>query len=87
MVFGYDVPVKFSIEGACKTASVHLSGYFQPGPDDDDEDDDEDGDDDGMPQASCSLHLQNGTTTPLLKYPRGLFCFHSTYLTHYRRYR
>lgn len=51
MVFGYDVPVKFSIEGASKTASVHLSGYFQPGPDDDDEDDDEDGDDDGMSQA------------------------------------
>ena len=51
MVFGYDVPVKFSIEGACKTASVHLSGYFQPGPDDDEEDDDEDGDDDGTSQA------------------------------------
>lgn len=51
MVFGYDVPVKFSIEGACKTASVHLSGYFQPGPDDDEEDDDEDGDDDGTSEA------------------------------------
>jgi hypothetical protein len=51
MVFGYDVPVKFSIEGACKTASVHLSGYFQPGPDDDEEDDDEDGDDDGTSRA------------------------------------
>lgn len=54
MVFGYDVPVKFSIEGACKTASVHLSGYFQPGPDDDEEDDDEDGDDDGTSQAFAS---------------------------------
>jgi hypothetical protein len=78
MVFGYDVPVKFSIEGACKTASVHLSGYFQPGPDDDDEDDDEDGDDDGMPQALCVLLLQNGKNIPLLKYPQGLCCFHST---------
>jgi hypothetical protein len=58
MVFGYDVPVKFSIEGACKTASVHLSGYFQPGPDDDDEDDDEDGDDDGMPQAYVSCFCE-----------------------------
>jgi hypothetical protein len=44
MVFGYDVPVKFSVEGACKTASVHLTGYFQPGPDDEEEEDeDEDG--------------------------------------------
>ena len=44
MVFGYDVPVKFSVEGACKTASVHLTGYFQPGPDDDEEEEDEDED-------------------------------------------
>jgi hypothetical protein len=45
MVFGYDVPVKFTVEGACATASVHLTGYFQPGPDDDNEDDDEDDED------------------------------------------
>ena len=45
MVFGYDVPVKFTVEGACTAASVHLTGYFQPGPDDDNEDDDEDDED------------------------------------------
>ena len=45
MVFGYDVPVKFTVEGASTTASVHLTGYFQPGPDDDNEDDDEDDED------------------------------------------
>ena len=41
LVFGYDVPVKFSVEGSLKGGVVHLSGYYQPGPDDDDEDDDE----------------------------------------------
>ena len=45
LVFGYDVPVKFSAEGNVKNASIHISGYFQPGPDEDDEDDD---DEDGM---------------------------------------
>ena len=44
MVFGYDVPVKFTVEGACTAASVHLTGYFQPGPDDDNEDDEDDED-------------------------------------------
>ena len=44
MVFGYDVPVKFTVEGACTTASVHLTGYFQPGPDDENEDDEDDED-------------------------------------------
>jgi hypothetical protein len=45
LVFGYDVPVKFSVVGPCSAASVHLTGYFQPGPDDDnsDDEDDEDG--------------------------------------------
>ena len=47
MVFGYDVPVKFSVEGACKAASVHLSGYFQPGPEDDEDEEDDDEDEDG----------------------------------------
>ena len=42
MVFGYDVPVKFSAVGSSTAASVHLSGYFQPGPDDDNDNDDED---------------------------------------------
>ena len=56
MVFGYDVPVKFTLEGACKAASVHLSGYFQPGPDDDEEDE-EDGDEDGEKKPSTPLHL------------------------------
>ena len=56
MVFGYDVPVKFTLEGACKAASVHLSGYFQPGPDDDEEDE-EDGDEDGEKKPSTPQHL------------------------------
>jgi hypothetical protein len=48
MVFGYDVPVTFIAEGNCKGASIHVSGYFQPGPDDDEDDeDDDDEDDDG----------------------------------------
>lgn len=66
MVFGYDVPVKFSIEGACKTASVHLSGYFQPGPDDDDEDDDEDGDDEGKPHSNAKWCKHSFTYPPPL---------------------
>lgn len=47
LVFGYDVPVKFSAEGNLKGGSIHISGYFQPGPDEDDDDDD-DMDEDGM---------------------------------------
>ena len=43
LVFGYDVPVEFSITGDDKV-SVFLSGYFQPGPDEDDEDMEEDED-------------------------------------------
>lgn len=31
LVFGYDVPATFTITGE---GSVHLSGYYQPGPDD-----------------------------------------------------
>ena len=48
LVFGYDVPVKFSAEGNLKGGSIHISGYFQPGPDEDDDDDDDDMDEDGM---------------------------------------
>lgn len=44
MVFGHDVPVTFSVETSCKNATVHLSGYYQPGPDEDQESDDEDDD-------------------------------------------
>jgi hypothetical protein len=48
MVFGYDVPVTFIAEGNCKGGSIHVSGYFQPGPDDDEDDnEDDDEDDDG----------------------------------------
>ena len=57
LVFGFDVPVGFSIEGP---GTVHLAGYYQPGPesmddeddedmydmDDDEEDDEDDGEDD-----------------------------------------
>jgi hypothetical protein len=75
MVFGYDVPVKFSIEGACKTASVHLSGYFQPGPDDDDEDDDEDGDDDGMPQAHVLCFCKTERLSLYSNIPEVYFVF------------
>lgn len=44
MVFGHDVPVTFSAVSTCKNATVHLSGYYQPGPDDDQDSDDEDED-------------------------------------------
>jgi hypothetical protein len=33
LVFGYDVPVKFAMTGSSE-AEVYLSGYFQPGPED-----------------------------------------------------
>lgn len=33
LVFGYDVPVSFSVEG---NGTLHLSGYYQPGPEDGD---------------------------------------------------
>jgi len=36
LVFGYDVPVAFSSEGK---GEVYLSGYYQPGPEEDDEND------------------------------------------------
>lgn len=44
LVFGFDVPATFSTTG---DGEVHLSGYYQPGPDDgeDEEGDDEDFDD------------------------------------------
>jgi hypothetical protein len=50
IVLGYDVPLKFVVEGDAK-ATLHISGYYQPGPDDGDSDDDmefddEDGEDD-----------------------------------------
>ncbi len=32
LVIGYDVPTHFSLTG--KTGTVHLSGYFQPAPED-----------------------------------------------------
>ncbi len=37
LVFGYDVPTKFSVTSGDKDskAVVHLSGYFQPAPEDD----------------------------------------------------
>ena len=41
LVFGYDVPVSFSVTGDAR-GSMHLSGYFQPGPDDDADDEDDD---------------------------------------------
>lgn len=43
LVFGYDVPVSFRVEG-CNKAEVHISGYYQPTGESDDESDDE-GDD------------------------------------------
>jgi hypothetical protein len=60
LVFADDVPTTFSLGSADKSAVVYLSGYFQPGPDneegdedmedfdeeDDDEDDDEEEDED-----------------------------------------
>lgn len=44
MVFGYDVAVVFSVSGDTK-GTVHLSGYYQPGPEDEDEGDDFDEED------------------------------------------
>ncbi len=42
LVFGFDVPVTFSAKMDNSKMSVHLSGYFQPGPDDDMEEDSDD---------------------------------------------
>jgi hypothetical protein len=45
LVFGYDVPVTFRVEG-CSKAEVHISGYYQPiGDGEDSEDSEEEGDD------------------------------------------
>ena len=44
LVFGYDVPVVFYITSEDKSAKLHLSGYFQPAPEDDGDDDEEDED-------------------------------------------
>lgn len=49
LVFGYDVPVAFVSEGK---GEVYLSGYYQPGPEEDDEndydmDDEDDEDEEG----------------------------------------
>ncbi len=44
LVFGYDVPVKFTIDGDA-AAIVHITGYYQPGPDDDDNDEEDEDDD------------------------------------------
>lgn len=41
LVFGYDVPVSFVAEGK---ADVYLSGYYQPGPEEEGEDEDEEND-------------------------------------------
>ena len=50
LVFGYDVPIKFAVSGGDGKGVVHISGYYQPGPDEEDEgdemedyDDEEDG--------------------------------------------
>jgi hypothetical protein len=45
LVFGYDVPVTFSTTGDAN-GTIHLSGYYQPGPDDDAEGGSFDGDED-----------------------------------------
>ena len=42
LVFGYDVPTEFFIKGDSKSAIVHLTGYYQPGPEDDEDMDEED---------------------------------------------
>jgi hypothetical protein len=39
LVFGFDAPVQFSLDGS---GSVHISGYYQPGPEMDGDDDDMD---------------------------------------------
>jgi hypothetical protein len=54
IVLGYDVPTTFSI--SAKHAEVHLSGYYQPAPEDNEEEDDEDGDGDfGMYQVGSDV--------------------------------
>lgn len=55
LVFGNDVPVKFSITGGDKDSKLYVSGYFQPAPLDDDEDDDEDDDDEDDDEAIADL--------------------------------
>jgi len=41
LVFGFDVPVTFVVESSNSKVSVHMSGYYQPGPDDEEEEDSE----------------------------------------------
>ena len=45
LVFSFDAPLSFVVSGTGK-AAVHVSGYFQPGPDDEDDEDDMMGDED-----------------------------------------
>ena len=41
LVFGEDDEIIFSVKGTAK-GSVHLSGYYQPGPEEEDDEDDDD---------------------------------------------
>lgn len=43
LVFGYDVPTKFSVASNDNNGAVYLSGYFQPAPEDGEGEGDEDG--------------------------------------------
>jgi hypothetical protein len=46
LVFGYDVSVTFSVTSSSKSGTVHLSGYYEPAPDEEDDDEDNGDDDD-----------------------------------------
>lgn len=47
LVFGYDVPAKFSVASTDNNGAVYLSGYYQPAP--------EDGEDGKLPMFSFSF--------------------------------
>jgi len=64
LVFGFDVPVEFSLVG--EGMSVFLSGYFQPGPEDEDMDEegdfgeDEEDEEDGEDRAALYRQMAMG---------------------------
>jgi len=63
LVFGYDVPIKFRADGDFK-GSLHVLGYYQPGPEEDDEemdsDDEEDMDEEDMEKYRGMLEAAYG---------------------------
>jgi hypothetical protein len=56
LVFGYDVPFRFKVVG---DGVVHLSGYFQPAPEDDEEGDDDDDEESDEEETNAKVAAVN----------------------------